>query len=62
MMSKWNHSVCDGCYNEMYPDREPIRFRVPDEETCCRCGEKTYSGIYVREDMAKMKFCNHRKD
>jgi hypothetical protein len=58
-MSKWNHSICETCWKKQNPDREPIvikpQFR--DEETCCSCSLRHFSGIYVRSNPADMP-CN----
>jgi hypothetical protein len=57
MSSNWTHPVCDPCWNEANPGREPCRFqpeaRVP--ERCCACGIQTSSGIYVRADPGAMR-------
>jgi hypothetical protein len=53
-MSKWNHSMCQRCWDEKNPDREAVKIREEyrDEtpETCCFCGRLHGSGIYVRHD------------
>lgn len=63
-MSEWSHSICDDCWlikcGEEGELRLPVRVKYEhrDEETCCFCGEKTMSGIYIRQDPAKMD-CSH---
>ncbi len=47
-MSKWNHSLCDKCYQELESGREPSCLRKPDTEACCKCGTIHSSGIYYR--------------
>jgi hypothetical protein len=50
-MSRWNHSMCEDCWNARNPDRRvPVRARYPQEELCCYCGRKHSSGIYYRDD------------
>jgi hypothetical protein len=53
-MSKWRHSICNGCWTSRNPDREPVRireeFRDEQPETCCFCGRPHGSGIYLRAD------------
>lgn len=49
-MSRWTHSICELCWFNREPDREPARLNLPDQEDCCFCGSPTTSGIYVRED------------
>jgi len=58
-MSKWTHACCDDCWNARYSSRgNPHRivndFR--DMEICAFCGDRTRSGIYVREDPAEVPF------
>lgn len=53
-MSKWNHLMCEACWNTRNPHRTPIKVREEyrDESAtpCCFCGKPTQSGIYVRHD------------
>lgn len=54
-MSRWTHAICDPCFEERYPDREPVRLKYagqPEEpaELCCFCGRVTVGGIFVRAD------------
>ncbi len=58
-MSKWNHAMCDECWNKrmeeqgepgriavrMLKERKSNNFRV---DVCCYCNAKT-QGIYVRD-------------
>jgi hypothetical protein len=53
-MSEWNHPLCDRCWTTQFGERVPHRLVEPLAERCCRCGEFTESGIYYREDPAKM--------
>jgi hypothetical protein len=48
MSSRWNHALCTPCFRELMPDREPFALVDPQNETCCRCGNPTNSGIYYR--------------
>ena len=50
-MSKWNHSVCDQCFEKRQPGREPVRV----VSICCDCGVQHRSGIYVRGDPKQSK-------
>lgn len=49
-----NHSICDPCWDEKFPNRVPVRVRAElgrgtgDFATCCFCGRAHYSGIFVR--------------
>ena len=52
-MSAWEHAICDSCWTERNPGREPVRVHFGDLELCCYCGETTLSGIYVRGDPAE---------
>jgi hypothetical protein len=40
--------ICDACWRIEEGDREPVRLREPDTETCHYCEQETRSGIYVR--------------
>ena len=53
MSSRWTHSVCESCYKILSPDREPSRMVDVKPESCCICGDRTLSGIYLRIDPQK---------
>lgn len=57
-MSGWTHLLCDDCYAEVEPYRDPSRVRH-DIGTCCRCGDITVSGIYYRADPGEYRECDH---
>lgn len=65
MSSKWTHSICQKCWNEKNPDREPVHLKeeFASQEACCFCGESTSAGIYVRFDPLQLR-CKgiHRDD
>jgi len=46
----WTQPQCDDCWFEAQPDREPVRFKYPEVESCVTCGKTTTSGIYIRID------------
>lgn len=48
-----NGPVCDECWEKENPDLEPARMRESyrQVEVCCRCGDETRSGIYVRTEV-----------
>jgi hypothetical protein len=48
MMAWGSVPICDDCWRQQEGDREPVRFRKPDQEQCYACGKVTLSGIYVR--------------
>lgn len=65
MSGRWSHAICERCWNLRNPDsmildptatdpslptRFPELFSVP----CCFCGKPQMSGIYTREDPAKI--------
>lgn len=52
-MDRWSHSVCIECWGKVAPDQEPHVLNNDRERSCCLCGEKTTSGIYVRVDPSK---------
>jgi hypothetical protein len=46
--------ICDSCWQEQEPGREPVRVAYDhhrERETCYACGETTYAGIYVRREV-----------
>jgi len=46
---RWvNVPVCNLCWAIQNPDRDPIRVRNADPDTCYSCGNTTDSGIFVR--------------
>lgn len=51
--SRWNHSVCDLCYDRISDGTSPHRMLDPKVEKCCVCRDETKSGIYVRIDPSK---------
>lgn len=54
-MSRWNHNICESCWNNRFKDREPIRVtNISEEEPCCFCNAMNTNGIYVREDPDRM--------
>lgn len=54
-MSKWTHAICDDCWDKKNPERPSPRRASGDREICCFCAMGTNSGIYIREDPAKLK-------
>ena len=57
-MSKWTHPICEKCWWEREPAHHPTRLKEPEDETCCYCGGVADTGIYRRDDPAKMR-CRH---
>jgi hypothetical protein len=55
-MAEWTHPICWVCWERRAPGKSPLRLRNPPPEKCCICGEETKSGIFIREDPAKVKF------
>jgi len=56
-VTAWTHLLCRACWTARYAGREPpiIRRLEPfDAATCCACGVKTSSGIYVRAHPASL--------
>lgn len=48
--------MCAGCYGDTHPGRDPVRIVDSEPERCCRCGEQTSEGIWVRIDPALVAF------
>ncbi len=63
MRLSWTHPICDACWNKRNPRfrHRPARLRDIELEVCCFCGEKTRSGIYIREDPAEL-MCKGQHD
>lgn len=49
-MSRWNHTICDDCWQKKHPGKAAGRVLVFKCETCCFCGNPTVSGIWIRHD------------
>lgn len=54
-MSQWTHPICEDCYDDRFPGREPSAMGNPEPERCCDCGKATTDGIYFREDPDRMR-------
>lgn len=54
----WTHTICSKCWS-LRVGNEPVRTISADVETCCFCGAKHTSGIFVREnpESEKLGFC-----
>ncbi len=52
----WTQPLCDNCWQERYPDREPFRMTSGESEQCCICGQDTDSGIYERINPSTVPF------
>jgi RNase P subunit RPR2 len=50
-MSKWNHSICEDCWQRLHLGRQPVVLheKYVETQTCCYCGKEHRSGIFVRE-------------
>jgi hypothetical protein len=55
MGHRWTHDICESCWKQRNPGREPVRTTVrtteAEQAVCCFCGKRTAAGICVREDM-----------
>jgi hypothetical protein len=48
---RWTHNICQDCWAELHPDRQPHKLvAAAHEDICCFCGRVSIGGIYVRED------------
>lgn len=52
----WTHPICEVCWEERNPNRQPVKVKDAETEICGFCGEHTNSGIYVRENPDNVKF------
>jgi hypothetical protein len=46
----WTHAMCNRCWYDTKPGREPVKVRDPKAERCCFCGRMSAYGVYVRRD------------
>lgn len=60
-MSKWTHSLCEKCYQELEPGSNPAKIREANTEACCKCEVVHSSGIYYRTDPNKLA-CKGKHD
>ena len=58
-MSGWTHSICDECWEQWHPEKNPVRIKGAELETCCFCGMKTDGGVYIRADPKDTPYCKH---
>jgi hypothetical protein len=58
--SQWTHSICDDCWKQREPNREPVRITDTDPEPCCFCGQEHQSGIYVRVNYTDAEHCQYK--
>lgn len=49
-MSGWTAAICTYCWFGQNPDREPVRVKDANTETCHECGVRTRAGIYIRKN------------
>jgi hypothetical protein len=54
----WTQAICNKCWVQRHPGLEPYRMATEhtDEEICAYCGTSTRSGIYTRDDPAKVPY------
>jgi hypothetical protein len=67
----WTHAICEVCWIEQNAtwDEEgrltgigrPLRFKEPEIERCCFCGNPTIFGVYIRFDPQGVTYCEHRE-
>lgn len=59
----WTQPVCERCWFTEFPARRPVQFIGAEEiQHCCRCGEPTVAGIYVRRDPAAVPYPRIEKE
>jgi hypothetical protein len=46
----WTQPICDDCWDAEHPASPSPRRGQGNPERCCKCGEPTASGIYIRVD------------
>lgn len=55
--SRWNHPVCEACFDSMYPNKQPVKVIQREIHPCCSCGSRTTSGIYIRREPSELENC-----
>jgi hypothetical protein len=59
----WTQPVCIACWNRDNPDRQTAgRGDIGTLERCCKCGNNTQSGLYVRIDPRTVPFPREETD
>lgn len=51
-MSRWNHVICEDCWDDENPDRPASRVVSLKINACCFCETETRAGIFFRADPA----------
>jgi hypothetical protein len=57
----WTHPICETCWKERNPNREPVTVKDDEVEKCCYCGKATSAGIYIRENPLNVKFTREER-
>jgi len=52
----WTQPVCGPCWIVRSGGQVPTRLKIAELERCCRCGNETRSGIYIRVDPASVPY------
>ena len=57
------HPLCEHCWNFLTDYRPPYRLKQEEreQESCCRCGLTTVSGIYHRHPGQQLFYCPGHK-
>lgn len=58
----WTQPVCWSCWIKENGEHTPIRMREPNPEICCKCGQQTVSGIYIRIDPNTVPYPTDKED
>jgi hypothetical protein len=57
-VSNWTHAICEDCWDTKHPGRPAVRLHrdLVDKTAppCCYCGRPQQSGIFVRDNPAKL--------
>lgn len=70
-MSGWTHPQCEACWIAreaivirpgLIAIRRPARITQPEAARCCYCGKLTISGIFRRDDPARLSHCIGHED
>lgn len=55
-MSKFTHPICEKCFIEKNPGRDPVKLKDAGKEVCSNCGYTTNDGIFIRQDPKTVNF------
>jgi len=52
---KWDHSICDDCWNTLRPKNKSNLMGWSQPDWCCWCSKLHRSGIFMRNDPEELR-------